>query len=395
MRILVFLFLFVGAAILLLAGVIRMEDKYPGGETRHASCKAGEPHTPQTEQAQRARALMLETVENDRGAGIAAAVMINGQLVWSDAVGHVDRRTGAVLTDSALMRTGSVSKPITAALAAKLHEQGVLDIDAPIQRYLPEFPDKGAVITIRMLAAHLSGLRQFDFTNFDEANNRVRYETLSKAAATFIADPLISVPGEEFNYTSLGYNLIGAAIERATGKSFDAALQENISEPMGLKSFVTDDPEKFVPCRARFHTVYFGKLPLTTIWRDHSDAYPSAGILSTAPDLAAFANEVFAGDHFAPEITALFTEEITYNNGEKTDRSFGWEIFYDDNGDVSYYGHGGLTNGAVAELRYYPKQKLAFALITNYNLWLTERPPQYQALYGKHLPTLFGVSSKP
>ena len=391
MRILIAIFLFLGAVIFSLAAVIRMEDKYPANETRHASCPGALPAAPQTERDRRARRLLEETLAADRGAGIVAAVMIDGELVWSDAVGHADRRTGAIQTEHALMRTGSVSKPITAALAAKLHEAGRLDIDAPIQTYVPEFPDKGAPITIRFLAAHLAGIRQYDFANFDEANSRLQYDNLSDAIEIFAQDPLMAPPGDEYRYTSLGYNLIGAAIERATGQSFGDALSAELAEPLNLKSFVVDNPETHVPCRARFHTVYFGKAPLTTIWRNHSDAYPSAGILASARDLARFADEVFAGDFFAPDTAALFRDQIARNDGALTNRTFGWEVFFDDDGDVLYYGHGGLTNGAVAELRYYPEQKLSMAIVSNYNLFLTDRYPQFSTLYDKDLPALFGA----
>lgn len=392
MRILIFVFLILAGVVFGLVGFVRMEDKYPKGEYRQASCKLGDRTSQQNDQANRAHSLMLESIKKDHGVGIVAAVVIDGQLVWADAAGYGELQSRTPLSDGALMRIGSVSKPITAALAAKLHELGEIDIDAPIQQYLPEFPDRGTKITIRNLAAHLSGIRQYDFANFEESNSRIRFETLSEAAAIYIEDPLVSDPGEAVNYTSLGYNLIGAAVERATGKSFDAALQEYISIPMKLESFMVDDSDKNIPCRARFHTVYFGKFPMTTIWRDHSDAYPSAGILSTATDLAFFASEVFAGDFFATETVSLFTNEVYLNNGEGSNRSFGWEIFYDDNGSVSYFGHGGLTNGAVAELRYYPEEKLAFALITNYNVWLTDKAPQYQELYHRQFPELFGVS---
>ena len=390
MRIIVSLFLLIGAGILALATIIRMEDKYPAGEPVAASCH-GAPR-PVSELGRQANILLQQTLEADKGVGIAAAVVTDGELIWSGVAGKADGRTDAPLTEASRLRIGSVSKPITAALTAKLVESGQLDLDAPITRYLPDFPSHGNAITMRMLAAHLSGIRQYDFADFDEANNRLQFSSLKEGLAFFKDDPLVAPPGTEFHYTSFGYNLIGAIIESIEGKPFGAVLEERLAAPLGLESLTVDDPKTFVECRGRFHTVYFGAIPLTTIWRNHSEAYPSAGILISAGDLATLAHEMFDGVYFDDQSKALFRDPIAKSDGAITSRSLGWRTVKDEAGSIVYYSHGGLTNGAIAEIQYYPEDKTAIAVIANYNLWLTDRYSKVTDLAVEQLPGLFGVN---
>jgi CubicO group peptidase (beta-lactamase class C family) len=121
---------------------------YPPEEWNLASCANNADSQFTDPRAQQASSLLEAALKTDNGSGISAAVMIDGILVWSDAVGKAGP---ADLSRNAKMRLGSVSKPITAALVAKLHEEGILDIDAPIQRYVAELPEKTGAITLRQV----------------------------------------------------------------------------------------------------------------------------------------------------------------------------------------------------------------------------------------------------
>ena len=84
--------------------------------------------------------------------GVQVAVAIDGTLVWSEGFGYADAARKRPVTRATQFRIGSVSKPLTAAAVVLLYEQGKLDLDAPIQRYVPTFPDKGYPISTRQLA---------------------------------------------------------------------------------------------------------------------------------------------------------------------------------------------------------------------------------------------------
>jgi CubicO group peptidase (beta-lactamase class C family) len=361
----------------------------PANEWTSLTCTDSENRNFIDPRAQRASALLRAALEKDNGTGVSAAVMIDGNLVWSESIGMADISKEAELSTKAKMRLGSISKPITAALAIKLADINLLDLDAPIQKYVPEFPLKSGEITIRNLLAHTSGIRQYNFSSFSESNSRVQYDNASQSLHLFSDDPLLFEPGDEFYYSSFGYNLIGAAIENVTGVSFGEVLEEYLVEPMNLKGTTIDDPTQFIECRSNSYTIAFGRLPMTTIWRNHSDAFPSAGLLSTAEDLAEFTNQVFSSDFVTPSSQTLFSTEAKLNNNEKIDRSFAWELGKNENGEIEWYGHGGTTNGAYASIRYYPQTQVIVTGIANYNYWLTGKRPEFFNAVRQQIPELF------
>src|SRR6058998_493605 len=113
----------------------------------------------------RERMLVCERLAN-RIPGVQVAVSVNGKLVWSEGFGYADAARKRPVTRETQFRIGSVSKPLTATAVALLYEQGKLDLDAPVQRYVPSFPDKGHPITTRLLAGHLAGIRHYKDREF-------------------------------------------------------------------------------------------------------------------------------------------------------------------------------------------------------------------------------------
>ena len=91
--------------------------------------------------------------------GLSITVADNGRIVWSEGFGFADRRNRERVTAETMMRIGSVSKTVSAAGAAILYERGLLDLDAPVQQYVPSFPEKRWPITTRQLMGHISGVR--------------------------------------------------------------------------------------------------------------------------------------------------------------------------------------------------------------------------------------------
>src|SRR5438874_290284 len=133
----------------------------------------------------------------------ALVVAVDGRIVWSEAFGYANLATKRPTTPTTQFRIGSVSKPLTADAVAQLYEAGKLDLDAPIQRYVPTFPDKGAVITTRLLGGHLAGIRHYQG---DEFTLNRHYATVTRGLAIFENDSLVAPPGTRFSYSSYGFN---------------------------------------------------------------------------------------------------------------------------------------------------------------------------------------------
>lgn len=198
---------------------------------------------------EQARAVALEAM--GRGIpGMAAAVAVNGQIVWSEGFGFADLENRVPVWPTTKFRVGSVSKPLTAAALAQLVEQGKLDLDAPVQKYVPGFPDKGQVITPRLLAGHLAGIRHYKGDEFLIAR---RYNSVNESLAIFKDDPLLHPPGTKFSYSSYGWNLLSAVVEAASGRDFLGYMDENVFQRLGLRDTVADYSDVIVFGRTRFY----------------------------------------------------------------------------------------------------------------------------------------------
>ncbi|WP_420433229.1 serine hydrolase domain-containing protein [Hyphobacterium sp.] len=353
-----------------------------------AAALAGVALSPSDAQVPDADALLEEIRETDRIPGVMAAVVRDGELLWSDAAGFADLESRTALTTRTRMRIGSVSKPLTAAMVLRLVQTDQLDIDADIRTLVPELvAPVAAEITARHLAGHVSGIRQYDFTSMEDANNFLFYPTLESAVARVAGDPLESQPGEAFHYSSIAYNVLGLAAERAAGQAYGTAIAELVTRPLGLDDTMIDHPLEIIDRRTRFYTLFPDGVVRNTIWRDSSDYYPSGGMLSTAEDLAHFAFAVFAGGFLTAPMQDVLRTEIRTNSGEGTGYSFGWQVVRDENGDIAHYEHGGETNGAYAYIRFDPATDTAYALIGNANHAVGE--PVFFEYARQRLPALF------
>jgi CubicO group peptidase (beta-lactamase class C family) len=173
--------------------------------------------------------------------GFSIAVAKNNDIIWSDGLGYADiDRQIPVDPATTSFRIGSVSKLITAGAALLLHQQGNLELNAPIKEYLPDFPEQVSQVTARQLAGHLAGIRHYER---DEYINRTHYRNIDETLSIFLNDTLRHKPGAAYAYSSYGYNLLGAVIQAAAGEEFREYVRQNLFEPLGMKSTFAEYPE--------------------------------------------------------------------------------------------------------------------------------------------------------
>src|SRR5438874_1486665 len=165
------------------------------------------------------RAQIEQLVRNAAIPSAAIAVAVDDRVVWLDSFGE------PVQTDTQF-RVGSVSKVMTAAALMRLVDAGKIKLDAPVSTFLQDFPH--GEVTVRQLAGHLAGIRHYKGSEFV---NREHFESATASLARFSNDPLIAAPGEKYAYSSYGYNVLGAVIEKVTGKRFDAAMRSLVFDP--------------------------------------------------------------------------------------------------------------------------------------------------------------------
>ncbi len=293
--------------------------------------------------------------------GFALAVAVDGKLVWSEAFGYADLDAKRPATTATQFRIGSVSKPLTADAVAQLYEAGKLDLDAPVQRYVATFPDKGAPITTRLLGGHLAGIRHYQGNEF--LLNQ-RFPTVTAGLAIFQNDPLVAPPGTRYSYSTYGFDLISAVVEGASGEQFLAYMSRHVFTPLGMTSTAPDKNDSLIPNRTRFYqrTGSGEFVPAPTV--DNSYKWAGGGFLSTAEDLVRFGSAHLSPGHLkAATLALLFTPQHT-TSGEATPYGIGWFVATDTLGHRTAY-HGGSSVGGTTMFGIDRDSRVVIALVTN------------------------------
>ncbi len=294
--------------------------------------------------------------------GMQVAVAVDGKVVWSEAFGYANLELQLPVTRTTQFRIGSVSKPLTAAAVALLVEQGKLDLDAPVQRYVPDFPEKPWPITTRQAAGHLAGIRHYRGAEF--LLNR-RFATVREGLTIFEHDSLLFEPGTRYSYSSYGWNLVSAVVEGASGEPFLAYLSRHVLQPLGLTHTAPDRTDSLIPDRTRF----YGADPTRTAFRqapdvDNSYKWAGGGFLSTAEDLVRFGSAFLAPGFLKAEtLELLFTSQRT-RAGAPTGYGIGWFVTTDTLGHRWVF-HGGGSAGGTSAFGVDRDSRIVFALTSN------------------------------
>ena len=291
--------------------------------------------------------------------GFAVTVMEGDRVLWRHGVGDADVASATPATPRTLFRIGSVSKLLTATLLMRLSQEGRIELDAPVGRYV-DVPRPLADVTLRQLAGHLGGVRHYRGAEFFSTRH---YNSLADAIAVFARDSLVALPGTRYSYSSYGFNLIGAAIERRLGVPFPVVMREQVLQPLGRESIVPDVADAKPVARATLYAVSNGtSAPAPE--DDLSGRWPSGGYLASTDDLARFGQAVLApGLLDARSLREMLTPQ-RLASGAATTVGIGWRIGSDSVAGPFYH-HGGSSNGGSAFLLVFPRQRLVVAMASN------------------------------
>ena len=316
-----------------------------------------------------ARPLVRRLAAGLRAPGLSLAVAADGKIVWSVNCGYSNVAARRPVGDHTRFRIGSVSKTLTAAALMRYAAVGKVDLDAPIGRYVPSFSARGSAITLRRLAGHLAGIRHYE-TQAEAVNTR-HFDSVTASLATFANDPLVAPPGTQFAYSSYGYDVIGAALERATNESFGALMRQAVLAPAGLNE--TTLATAPAGRRSSFYELTSNGKVRTAPPIDLSDRLPAGGFLSTASDLARFGGALVDGT-LVPAASArvMLTSQKTLA-GTQTGYGIGVEVHASPFG--KFVGHTGAVDGGTAALLIHPGSRTVLALTTNLGYATAENPP--------------------
>jgi CubicO group peptidase (beta-lactamase class C family) len=292
--------------------------------------------------------------------GLTAAVLVDGQIVWSEGFGWADMENQVPVTPLTKMRVGSVSKSMTGAALGVLLDRGQIDLDAPVQQYVPSFPEKRAPISTRQVAGHIAGIRHYRGDEFLIDEN---YDSVEEGLAIFKEDSLLFEPGAQFQYSSYGWNLVSAVVEGASGQDFLPFMRDAVFRPLNLRHTVADHTDSLITYRTAFYSVEDSVL-INAPYVDNSYKWAGGGFLSTAEDLVRFGNAMINGGFFTPATRDELFTSLRTNSGERTGYGLGFFVGTDDAGRRTV-GHSGGSVGGTTQLIMYPEQDVVVALIAN------------------------------
>lgn len=306
----------------------------------------------------------------------SAAVAIDGALVWRGAVGWADIASDTAATPATQFRIGSTSKAVTATALARLVDKGLINLDAPITEYLDELPNPAwATVTPRMLASHMAGMPHYGENGeygglYHSMALRKNFEDMRDAVKLFDESPLLSEPGTEFFYSSLGTVLLGAVMSEAADMPYRQIIEDEVLDYAGMTSTIVAPKRR--GSHADMATFYLLKDGKQRAWRpvDLSHRLPGGGWASTSTDLARMGVLVLDADYISDETREAFWTPQVLANGEvnEQDYAIGWrwrEYEVDGAGIARNANHGGVSRGAQSWLLVFPDYNMAVAFNIN------------------------------
>ena len=290
---------------------------------------------------------------------VSIAIELKGRIIFEKAYGSADLENDLPATPATLIRTGSIAKPMTAVGAMQLAEEGKLDLDAPIQKYCPEFPAKQWPITTRELLGHLGGIRHYEGK---EPESTSHYYSTAEGMMIFKHDPLVAPPREKFNYSTYGYTVVGCVMEGASGERYTEYMAEHVLKPAGMAhTFV--DSFAIVPHRARGYEKDDDGSVRNAGPMDSSYKIPGGGYVSNPEDLVRFADAVMENRLLKPQtVEAMWTSQKT-SDGKETHYGLCWGIA--DLEGVRIFAHTGGQQGTSTSLLAMPSRDYTSAVMIN------------------------------
>lgn len=297
--------------------------------------------------------------------GLSAAVILEGELRWSEGFGMADLENSSPATSSTLFRLGSISKPISATAVLQLWERGKLDLDAPVQKYCPEFPQKEWPITTRQLLGHLGGIRHYrpDGKGDVPEDSARHFSSMQESLQLFANDPLVAKPGTKFNYSTYGYTVIGCALEGAGSEKFVEYLHKNVFDPAGMDQTRDDDFFTVIPHRTRWYHKDKSGIVRNAGVLDSSYKIPGGGIISSADDMAKFEAAILGDKLLKRSTRDLMWASLKTTDGKETGYGLGWGIM--DRFGLHILAHTGGQQGTSTAFAVVPGRNAGVVVLCN------------------------------
>lgn len=289
--------------------------------------------------------------------GGSVLIARNGQVLVSKGYGMANLEDGTPNTPQTKFRLGSLTKQFTSMAVMMLQERGKLSVGDPVCKYVPDCPSAWQPITIRHLLTHTSGVP--NYTDFPDFRNFARMPMAVPALVDLFKNkPLDFAPGEKYNYSNSGYVVLGYVIERASGKSYQDFLRENIFGPLRMANSGYDGTIVLDDRAAGYAYDPQSKSDVNAAYMDMSIPFSAGALYSTVEDLLLWDQ-------------ALYTDRLVSRKsiGEiftpfKSNYAYGWGVTKQFNRRV--FSHSGGIYGFASHIARYPDDRTTVIVLTNH-----------------------------
>lgn len=302
--------------------------------------------------------LNAQYVPNEPGA--TALVAKDGKIIYHKAFGMANLELDVKMEPDMILEIGSITKQFTAVAILMLVEQGKLDLDDDITKFIEDYPTHGHHISIHHLLTHTSGIKSYTSLESWRPLWRTDYET-KEFIDIFKNEPMDFAPGEEYRYNNSAYFLLGYIIEIVSGQTYEEFIESNIFKPLGMKSSLYGSNSEIIKKRASGYQkkgayVNAEYLSLT-------QPYAAGSIMSTVEDLYSWNRAIRSNTLVKQEAINLAFTNYELNNGEKINYGYGWAI-NEIKGSPTVEHSGGIF-GYVTNAIYLPNEDVFVAIYSN------------------------------
>jgi CubicO group peptidase (beta-lactamase class C family) len=287
----------------------------------------------------------------------AVLVAKDGKVLFKKGYGMANIELGVPQTPEMKFQIGSITKQFTATAIMQLQEKGLLSLDDPITKHLPDYPkETGDSITIHHLLSHTSGIP--NYTNMPGVmDNKALKISVEDLMATFKDEPLDFEPGEKYQYSNSNYIVLGAIIEKLSGKAYEDYIQENIFEPLGMDNSGYDHRDRIMKNRAAGYS------------QDEKGELVNAEFVHMSTPYAAGALYSTVGDMFIWD-QALYTDKLLKKSSldkmftpNKGNYGYGW-VIQDSFGHKCIWHNGGIF-GFYTTIDRWVDDKVCVVVLSN------------------------------
>lgn len=294
----------------------------------------------------------------------AVLVAENGKIIYKEAFGQANREWNIPNTTDTKFMIGSVSKPLTAMLTLIQVQKGLIHLDKTVADYLPEFNNKPAgIVTIRQLLSHTSGIPNYDIMKDFFPHISRQYFERDDYIKIYIDSALAFTPGSKYNYSSWGYFTLGHIVEKVTGRSYAAAMKNDVYDKLGMKNSGSYYHTQVVNKRATGYDYSPGGY-LSADFRDQSNTMGTGDIYSTVEDLFKFHLGITNHTILNKELTdAMLAPGI-----KPADYGFGWfnkNFKYTNTDSIAVNFHLGMTEGFISFFLRIPSTNSMVVILCN------------------------------